>query len=112
MITSGGIWWTAVTPTVFWAVIAVIAVIPWTRQAANALRSAWIPAPPPESDPAIDRTRGMLVAVGRSSPGEVSKPAASRQHREPPALLAADVPAELELGERRQPLLPGQARPL
>ena len=57
-MTSGGIVWTAVTPTVFWAVIAVIAVIPCTPQAANAFRSAWIPAPPPESDPAIDSTRG------------------------------------------------------
>src|SRR5260370_35399273 len=48
----------AVTPTVFWAVIAVMAVIPWTPQRANALRSAWIPAPPPESEPAMDSTRG------------------------------------------------------
>jgi cyanate permease len=64
---SGGIGWTAVTPTVFWAVIAVIAVIPWTPQAANALRSAWTPAPPPESEPAIERTRGMrrVSVIGR-----------------------------------------------
>ena len=57
MIISGGIGWTAVTPTVFWAVIAVIAVMPCTPQAANAFRSAWMPAPPPESEPAIERTR-------------------------------------------------------
>ena len=37
---SGGIAWTAMTPTVFCAVIAVIAVMPWTPQAANAFRSA------------------------------------------------------------------------
>ena len=54
----------ASTPTVFCAVIAVIAVIPWTRQAANALRSAWIPAPPPESEPAIDSTRGISPLPG------------------------------------------------
>ena len=58
-ISSGEIAWIASTPTVFWAVIAVIAVIPWTRQAANAFRSAWIPAPPPESEPAIDSTLGI-----------------------------------------------------
>ena len=47
------------TATVFCHVTAVIAVIPCTPQRANALRSAWIPAPPPESDPAIESTRGM-----------------------------------------------------
>ena len=41
------------TPTVFCAVIAVIAVVPCTPQRANAFRSAWMPAPPPESEPAI-----------------------------------------------------------
>ncbi len=49
---------TAVTPTVFCAVIAVIAVIPCTPTFANTFRSAWIPAPPPESEPAIERTAG------------------------------------------------------
>src|SRR5215471_14577153 len=44
---------TSSTPTVFCAVIAVIAHIPCTPQRANAFRSASIPAPPPESDPAI-----------------------------------------------------------
>ena len=61
MMISGGIAWTAVTPTVFWAVIAVIAVIPWTPQAANAFRSAWMPAPPPESAPAIESTFGSTT---------------------------------------------------
>ena len=44
---------TAVTPSVFWAVTAVIADVPKTPCAANVLRSAWMPAPPPESLPAI-----------------------------------------------------------
>ena len=64
---SGGIGWTAVTPTVFCAVIAVIAVMPCTPQAANALRSAWMPAPPPESEPAIERTRGTRRDVDTST---------------------------------------------
>ena len=47
-----------VTPTVLCAVSAVIAVMPWTPQRANAFRSAWMPAPPPESEPAIESTAG------------------------------------------------------
>src|SRR4029079_9902651 len=43
----------AVTPRVFWAVTAVMALVPSTPHAANVLRSAWMPAPPPESLPAI-----------------------------------------------------------
>src|SRR5512133_382798 len=31
--------------------------MPWTPWARNVLRSAWIPAPPPESDPAMVSTR-------------------------------------------------------
>ena len=64
MIISGGIACTPVTPTVFCAVIAVIAVIPCTPQATNAFRSAWMPAPPPESEPAIESTRGILWLLG------------------------------------------------
>ena len=40
---AGGTGCTPVTPTVFCAVSAVIAVIPWTPQRANAFRSAWMP---------------------------------------------------------------------
>ncbi len=73
-ISSGGTAWIASTPTVLCAVIAVIAVIPWTPQRANAFRSAWTPAPPPESEPAIEstagtRASGMEVSVGRSACG-------------------------------------------
>ena len=45
----------AVMPTVFWAVTAVMAQTPCTPCAANVFRSAWMPAPPPESLPAIVR---------------------------------------------------------
>ena len=41
------------TSRVFWAVTAVITDVPYTPIAANDFRSACIPAPPPESDPAI-----------------------------------------------------------
>src|SRR6478752_5221599 len=69
-----------VTPTVLCAVSAVIAVIPCTPQRANAFRSAWIPAPPPESEPAIESTAGrgrgirfrLGPSVGTQTPAVVS----------------------------------------
>jgi hypothetical protein len=45
---------------VFCAVRATIAVVPKTPAAANAFRSAWMPAPPPESEPAMVRARGTM----------------------------------------------------
>ena len=85
----------ASTPTVFCAVIAVIAVIPCTPQRANAFRSAWMPAPPPESEPAIDEHARDAGAVGH---------ARSRLRRRvtyaPAGAVAAHVARELELGER------------
>ena len=56
-----------VTPRVFCAVSATIAVMPCAPQRAKALRSAWIPAPPPESDEAMVSTRGItrVHPVGR-----------------------------------------------
>src|SRR5512132_3343501 len=48
----------------FCTVTAVMADMPWTPWARNVLRSAWIPAPPPESDPAMVSTRaGTGTAV-------------------------------------------------
>ena len=41
------------TPVVFWAVSAVIALIPYTPFAIIVFKSAWMPAPPLESLPAI-----------------------------------------------------------
>ena len=72
---SAGTGWIAVTPTVFCAVIAVIALVPCTPQRANAFRSAWMPAPPPESEPA------MVSAVARQCSGAGRRPAASRAGR-------------------------------
>ena len=55
---SSRIW---VTSTVFCAVIAVMAEVPCTPSAANVFRSAWMPAPPPESDPAMVRATGSFM---------------------------------------------------
>ena len=54
---------TACTPSVFCAVIAVIAVIAWPPSIVTVLISAWMPAPPPESEPAMIRTRGVMPAA-------------------------------------------------
>src|ERR671935_1574 len=74
---SGGSVWTSVTATVLCAVSATSADIPWQPAAANAFRSAWIPAPPPESDVAIVRQRGTNqlpspVRTGSGSTGVIS----------------------------------------
>ncbi len=46
---------TARTPRVFWAVRATMTDVPKTPNCWKVLRSAWMPAPPPESEPAIVR---------------------------------------------------------
>ncbi len=53
--------------------------MPWQPAAAKAFRSAWIPAPPPESDVAIVRQRGTNslpspVRTGSGSTGVISAP--------------------------------------
>ena len=45
--------WMPRTASGFCAVMHVIALVPCTPSAAKVLRSAWMPAPPPLSDPAI-----------------------------------------------------------
>jgi len=55
----GGTTWTPVTAVVFWAVSAVMADMPYTPRAANVFRSACIPAPPLESEPAMVRAERM-----------------------------------------------------
>jgi hypothetical protein len=69
---SGSTGATRVTATVFWAVSAVIAVVPCTPQRANAFRSAWMPAPPPESEPAIERQTGTCGAGWSIIAGDAS----------------------------------------
>src|SRR5690554_8063020 len=57
---SAGMAWKPETPIVFWTVTAVIADVPKTPNAWNVLRSAWIPAPPPLSLPAMVRAMGSI----------------------------------------------------
>src|SRR6266851_6563837 len=59
---------TPCTPSVFWAVKAVIAVAAKAPMAVTALMSAWIPAPPPESEPATIRTRPFMPPPSRCGP--------------------------------------------
>src|SRR6266545_8413316 len=101
----------------FCTVTAVIADMPCTPWARNVLRSAWIPAPPPESEPAIVSAR-----AGTGNPSHLfrrrgpGRPDPARRsgyaHRVPP------VPVRLEprephalhgsvLGDRGQLLLHG-----
>src|SRR4051794_26304758 len=87
------------TARVFWAVIAVIAVIPCTPTRANAFRSAWMPAPPPESEPAIERT------VGTRSEG-IDPSLESRIARR--RRQSAHVGAQIGAGEVAEQLQPGQ----
>ena len=65
----------ASTPRVFCAVTATIAVVPQTPCASKVFRSAATPAPPPESDPAIDRTAGGLRRGAATDRSEVRGPA-------------------------------------
>src|SRR6266568_6956180 len=51
-------------PFVFCTVTAVMAVMPNTPSALKVFRSAWIPAPPPESKPAIVSARGLEASTG------------------------------------------------
>ena len=76
------------TPSVFWTVTAVMAVIPKTPNAEKVLRSAWIPAPPPESLPAIESARDRVFGpVMRSGPIRRARgDASSRGRRSPRAL--------------------------
>ena len=114
-ITSGGTGWIAVTPTVFWAVIAVIAVVPWTPSAANAFRSAWIPAPPPESEPAIERTTGVsrpasddpsaIRPISRAAPGRSAStgPRHRRRHSRRARAGARAISTAVRTRDRRPP---------
>ncbi len=52
--------WMPKTPLGFCAVRQVMAVVPWTPRAEKTFRSAWMPAPPPLSDPAMVSARGRL----------------------------------------------------
>ena len=61
IISWSGIMWILWTPRVFWAVMAVTAVAAYPPWTVILLISAWIPAPPDESEPAIDKTTGLFI---------------------------------------------------
>ena len=54
---STGTGWTPVTPTVFSSTTATMADVPKQPQAEKVFRSAWMPAPPLGSLPAMVRAR-------------------------------------------------------
>jgi hypothetical protein len=60
---AGGRFSTPCTPKEFCAVTAVMTDIPNTLKAENVLRSAWMPAPPPESEPAMVRAFGISMTT-------------------------------------------------
>ena len=60
---SGGRGCTYFTPTVFCTVTAVTAEAPYTPRAEKVFRSAWIPAPPEGSEPAIVNADMYLFAA-------------------------------------------------
>src|SRR3982750_4825457 len=88
------------TPSVFCAVIAVIAVIPCTPTRANAFRSAWIPAPPPESEPAIERTAGTWAEFMICSLESVRSRGRQQSARVVTQIGAGEVAEQLEARER------------
>src|SRR5437660_3138401 len=57
--------WMPEMPRGFWEDTAVTALVPWTPRARKHARSAWMPAPPPESDPAIVRATGGFSFIRR-----------------------------------------------
>src|SRR5918995_1571263 len=96
---------TAVTAAVLCAVSATRAVVPCAPAAANAFRSAWIPAPPPESDVAIGRTGETVmrlpspVRAGSGSTGVISAPLGTpvTEVKASVGLVSVVAPAWLEL---------------
>src|SRR5438034_4886457 len=63
---SGAIGKTPKTPSVFCAVSAVTAVAAKASSIVTVLMSAWMPAPPPESEPAMISTRPFITVSGAS----------------------------------------------
>src|SRR5688500_12540830 len=86
--------WIPATPRVLCAVSAVIALVPKTPRAWKVLRSAWIPAPPEESLPAI------VSATGGVRDGVKARWAESAPHA-PLHVLELAVPQD-EVRLRRQ----------
>ena len=52
--------WMPVTPRGFCAVMQVMALVPWTPSTPKVFKSAWMPAPPPLSEPATVKAMGIF----------------------------------------------------
>src|SRR5262249_26141076 len=90
---AGGRFSTPWTPSEFCAVTAVSTDMPNTRNAENVLRSAWMPAPPPESEPAM--VRAFAISMGPQYTGS-EDPRIGAAGRTPPVLsLAPAAPRRL-----------------
>lgn len=59
----GGRGWRAVIVWLFWAVATVITDKPYVCRAVNVLRSAWRPAAPPLSEPAMVNVLGGGIII-------------------------------------------------
>src|SRR5919202_2779578 len=105
----------SVTPTVFCAVVATMAVVPYTPQRKKALRSAWMPAPAPESLVAMLITRFKRPPPVWDPRPEAGKGASafSREHPDwlwpdsaslPPPALPGSGSAGRRLGLALRPL--------
>src|SRR5712692_1244735 len=89
------------TPRVFWTVTEVMALIPHTPRTAKVLRSAWIPAPPPESEPAMLSARGGGASGRRTKvipPLARERPLGAIRFDGDQAYAFPDLP---DVGERR-----------
>src|SRR3954462_2477881 len=96
---------TETTSWVFCAVSATIAEVPWTPHRANALRSAWIPAPPPESEVAI--VIATVVVRSAATADRLERWLGGRGRGQRRALIAAGrvrahVPVQLEPDQGRR----------
>ena len=93
---------TASTPSVFCAVIAVIAVIAWPPSMVTVLMSAWMPAPPPLSEPAMIRMRGGDHRSGPCAPSRRDTFQQVRRPDRPRLEIAAAIGADVRRAARRR----------
>ena len=110
-MTSGGDGWIASTPTVFWAVIAVIAVVPWTPHARKCLQigldagaAAGVGAGDREHHRCSPAAHPPIVEMPR---GDMA-PTASEVRDQPARRVGAHVAVALETAERLEGCREGQ----
>ena len=99
---------TPCTPSVFWAVRAVIAVAAKPPMAVTALMSAWMPAPPPESEPATIRTRPFMPP-GRGSASMIWSTTVRTSSESSPSAMTRISGSVPDLRTRTRPPAPSRA---